>query len=107
MSNRSKEMLIEGKPLKEWVNAPYGAFGKAVRKELDPNWGADITLTDARNWEVRVDYSYSGRGVAYIEVSARTEKEAEELALKEFDKSDPDMWDADIDDVSTKAKQLK
>lgn len=92
-------MLICGKPVKEWVDAPYGAFAKAVRESIDPNWGADLTVSEVREWKVRVDYRYSGRGEAYYKVKARTEEEAKELALEEFDNDDDiDMFsDAEID----------
>ena len=94
-------MLICGKPVKEWVDAPYGAFAKAVRESgIDSHWGADVTVGDMRQWEVRIDYSYSGRGTKTIQVDARTEKEAEKLALEEFDNDgDLDFWDADVDDA--------
>lgn len=100
-------MNIDGMPLAKWIDAPYGAFAKAVRKTIDPQWGADLTVTEARPFEVRVDYSYSGRGTTHINVMARDIKEAEELALKEFDKSEPDMWDVEVDDVTARVKTTK
>lgn len=101
-------MIIAGKPLKEWIDAPYGAFGKAVRESgIDPQWGADITIGDEREWEVRVDYSYSGRGSAYYTVTARNEKEAEKLALEEFDDGSLDFHDAEVDDSEVGNVTLK
>ena len=99
---------IEGKPLKEWVDAPYGAFAKAVRKSLDPDWGTDLRITECREYDVRIDYSYSGRGTATITVMASNEKEAEKLALEEFDNDTGslDFWDAEIDDAEVRSVKV-
>lgn len=96
---------IEGKPLKDWVNAPYGAFAKAVRKSHDPDWGMDLRITDCREYEVLIDYSYSGRGRATFTVTAHNEKEAEKLALEKFDSDTGslDFWDAEVDDAEVRS----
>ena len=92
-------MKVSGKSLQEWITAPYGAFAKEVREKIDPQYGVDLTISEVRKWKVRVDYRYSGRGEQYYEVIARDEKEAKELALKEFNNdSDINMFsDAGID----------
>lgn len=100
-------MKIDGMTLQEWARAPYGAFGKAVRLSLDPDWGADITVTEEREFEVCVDYSYSGQGRAHFTVKAFDEKEAKTKALAQFDKQQPDMFDAEVDRANVSScKQL-
>jgi hypothetical protein len=93
-------MLVCGKLVKEWADAPYGAFAKAVRESIDPKWGSyDAVVSETREWEVRVDYSYSGSGQASYTVKARSEKEAEEKALEEFESdSGLDFFDPEVDD---------
>jgi hypothetical protein len=101
-------MQILGKQLKDWVDAPYGAFAKAVRESVDPEWGLGITASEACEWEVQVDYSYSGRGKRTFTVMAHDEKEAKKLAMAEFDKDTGslDFWDAEVDDAEVRwAKQ--
>ena len=102
-------MKVEGMTLHEWwEKAPFGAFAKAVREKLDPEWGLPVTITDFQEWEVSVDYSYSGRGTEYIAVKARDEKEAKELALKEFDKREDslDFSEAEVTDAEVRDGQL-
>lgn len=101
-------MLVCGKQVKEWIDAPHGAFAKAVRESIDPKWGADAVAGDDKEWEVRVDYSYSGRGTTYITVRARSEEQAEELAMEEFDKDagSLDFFDAEIDDAEVKSAKV-
>lgn len=94
-------LVVAGKPLAEWVNAPHGAFAKAVRQTLDPEWGVDIAVYDYKEYNVRVDYSYSGTGTAHYAVKARNQEEAKKLALEQFDDDGGslDFWAAEIDDA--------
>jgi hypothetical protein len=103
MVNKEGVMLVGGIPVKEWIDAPYGAFKKAVRESIDPKWGCDAAVGEERQWEVVVDYSYSGRGRATYTVNARDEKEAEEKAMNEFDSdSGLDFFDAEVDDANVR-----
>lgn len=100
-----RDGLIDGKTLQEWMDAPAGAFGKAVRESIDSKWGYDACADEERQWEVRVDYRYSGRGSAYYTVMARSENEAEVKAEALFcDDDSLDFFDAEVDDSDYSAR---
>lgn len=104
----AQQNIIGGKPVKEWIDAPFGAFSKAVRETgVDPKFGLDDPLEgeSPKKYVVTFGYRYSGRGSKTYYVEARSEEEAEDVAGKEFDKDVDggclDFDDAEVDDTET------
>jgi hypothetical protein len=100
----AKRGIIAGKPIKEWVDAPYGAFAKAVRETgVDPKFGLDDPLEGLplKKYSVTISYRYSGRGEKTYTVEARDKKEADDLAGNLFDDDDLDLDEAEVDEART------
>ena len=106
----AKRGIIGGKPVKDWVDAPCGAFAKAVRETgVDPMYGLrDPRDPDAsiKTYEVTIEYRWSGRAEKTYTVKATSEDEAEQEAEKLFQDDsnlecdDVDDWEvADVDEV--------
>lgn len=106
--NDARLGIVEGKPLKDWVNAPYGAFAKAVRQNIDPNFGKEIT-EGKKEYEVTIYYSVSASGRKTFCVEANSEKEAETLAKQEIEDNEPwlDSDDFDVGDLSVESIKKK
>jgi hypothetical protein len=88
---------IDGKPIKDYVDLPFGAFEKLAREKVDPLWGTLEGGVGLKRFRVTCDWSVTERGSQSIEVEAANEKDAEALAEAEFD---AESWDDyDITDV--------
>lgn len=100
--------VIEGRTLKDWwENSPYGAFKKKCDELNIPLFFSDSPDDVLSVWDVEIEYSYRGRGVHYMKVEAFTEKDAEAMALKQFDDADIDPYDFEITDAeATDARKL-
>lgn len=90
--------IIDGKTLKEWSDAPHGAFSKrcaelGITLDFGPR---SETLT---KYEVELRYTFRGYGYTTITVEAHDEKEAEKLALEVFENRDVDFDNGEVDDV--------
>ncbi len=111
MSLRAKEAakkgIIDGKPLKEWLDAPAGAFAKAVRETgVDQFFGLRDTPDpdgDIKTFRVRVCYSYQPEreySSKTYTVEAADAEQAEELAEEMFENDDDiDADDPEISDI--------
>lgn len=71
----------------------YG-FGDYMRKNHDKEWGSNLP-EKTKMFEVELVCQISGTGVAFVNVTAKDEKEAEEIAKEEVSRID---WEVDIDD---------
>lgn len=87
--------IVDGKPLREWINAPYGEFAKAVRDKADPYYGLE-SEDDAplRKYKVKVRYSYTPEP-EFSSVTYEVEAASPDLAK---DKAQ-EMWDDGEGDV--------
>jgi len=95
----AKQGIVGGKTLKEWADAPAGAFEKEVRK-IDPYYGMGIPEgeeeeheLEPRWWKVEVHYNYvpepeRERASKTYEVEAVTAEEAKDKAAEEFNSDD-------------------
>lgn len=101
--------IVDGKPLKDWIDAPAGAFAKTVREQVDPYYGLPEGDEPAPlMYRVRVRYSYIPEpepeyASKTYEVEALSEEEAEEKARDMFDDDDSleageDHTITDVDD---------
>ena len=99
--------IIGGKPLREWLDAPYGAFAKAVRDKIDPYYGFenddDVPL---RKYKVKIRYSYTPypepehSSVTY-EVEAASPEEAKEKAEECWDNGDGDTESGEDHEITS------
>ena len=76
--------IIDGKPVKEFVDLPHGAFQKLVRKLVDPLWGIS---GDCRSFKVTVavQKTREENDIETVTVSAPDEETAETLAIEEVE----------------------
>jgi len=81
---------IDGKPIKDYIDLPYGAFEKLARDKVDPLWGRLEGGTGLKKYRVSCDWSITQRGSDSVEVEAASEKDAKALAEEEFD---AEGWD--------------
>lgn len=89
--------IIDGMTLRDWwENTPHGAFMRKCTELKIPLHFGDGTEVLA-DYEVEIEYRYSGTGRTYIKVQAFNEEEAERLALDKLDESDVDTYDVEID----------
>lgn len=83
--------IIDGKPLREWVEAPFGAFAKAVRDKIDPYYGLE-NEEDAplRKYKVKIRYSYTPYPeTEYASVTYEVEAASPEIAKEKAE----ECWD--------------
>lgn len=78
--------IVDGKPLSEWLDVPYGKFAQVVRDKVDPFFGLDkASEAKSRTWSVKVYYSYAPEpetqytSVTY-DIEAVTPEDAKEKA---------------------------
>ena len=103
MSNRAKELaafnIVEGIPVRDWVNKPHGSFAKAVRESgIDKNFGlreggvnenSSSSESEFRGigvWKVKINYSFSDTDSQAFTVNAYDEDEAKDMAYNLFRK---------------------
>lgn len=99
--------IVDGKPLRDWIEAPYGAFSKAVRDKVDPYYGfeneADAPL---RSYDVKIRYSYTPHpeteysSVTYT-VEAASPEEAKEKAEECWDNAEGDTEDGEDHEIES------
>lgn len=83
--------IVDGKPLREWVDAPHGEFAKAVRENIDPFFGLENEQNaPIRSYSVRINYSYVPEPeVEFASVMCEVEAISSEIAE---DKT-RELWD--------------
>lgn len=91
-------MLIEGKTLQEYMDAPVGEFAKAARRSVDPHWGRESG--ELKKWKCHATLSRTRYEHETIDIEAFTEEEARDVAYKELNGDNYDDVDIDVVEVS-------
>jgi len=89
--------VIDGKPVKAYVDLPFGTFQKLARAKIDPLWGSH---GGELVWKVEVSIQKTRREVERetrtIFVAADDERSARKMADEQLVIDDEDEW-GDID----------
>ena len=91
---------IAEKSLRDWSDAPAGAFAKAVRAEIDPHWGRETE--GLKMFKVKVHGEITKEQCAVYDIEEFTRDEAEERARAKFERQHGDDWGQ----VSTDVKEV-